>query len=248
MCTYLHLWVSAEKLIEGHLVRRRTINVLHCVRRRTIWRHVRKTCNVGRAVPKIGHLFFVCILFFGDAYKTMYRRKSLSETNRQARVAVPFGHGSSVSPMSPPLSTVQNTEYTNELAGISRPFGGAVGCAYTGFDDGIKCQFSGGMPAYVARVDSYTGVWDANVSPDFPVPTSASPGGYAQIMMGGGSGSPECAQDCTCLGDATCPCRNQNGLNCGYVSVNQSCVEPIPNGTYASLASCEAANARGNFA
>jgi len=147
--------------------------------------------------------------------------------------------------MSPPMSNEQNDAYTDELAASSQT--GAVGCSYTGFANGIQCQYSGGMPAYAPRVDSFVGTWDANVAPGFPMPTSASPGGYPQIMMGGGSGSAECADDCTCRGDATCPCRGSNGLQCGYVSVNQTCVEPIPNGKYSSLSACEVANARGNF-
>jgi hypothetical protein len=160
---------------------------------------------------------------------------------------MPYGHGTSVTPASPPLSSAQNAAYTNELASIPRPHGGAVGCAYTGWADGIKCLHSGGMPAYTPSVASFASKWDANVAQGFPMPQAASPGGYEQIMMGGGSGSPACAQDCTCLGDATCPCRQTNGLNCGYNSVNQTCVEPIPGGKYPSLAACEAANARGNY-
>ena len=162
-------------------------------------------------------------------------------------MGVPYGHGTNVSPMAPPLSSQQNAAYNNELAAIPRAHGGAVGCAYTGFADGIKCQFSGGMPAYTPNIASFASAWDANVPQGFPMPTAAAPGGYKQIMMGGGSGSPSCAEDCTCLGDATCACRKANGLNCGYASVNQTCVEPIPGGQYASLAACEAANARGNF-
>ena len=183
----------------------------------------------------------------------MYRHRSTQEKKatrpgRRVRLGVPYGHGTSVSPMSPPLSVAQNASYTAELASIHRPTGGAVGCAYTGFKDGVKCEFSGGMPGYAPQVESFVSRWEANVAGGFPMPDVASPGGYEQIMLGGGSGDSACAQDCTCLGDPRCPCRGGNNLNCGYVSVNQTCVEPVPNGTYKSLASCEAANARGNFA
>ena len=181
----------------------------------------------------------------------MYRHRSQKKSANRARhvraniTSVPGT--SDVSPQSPPLSVEQNAAYNAKLASMSRPHGGAVGCAYTGFANGIKCQFSGGMPGYKPSVKSFASHWDGNVAGGFPIPAVPTPGGYEQIMMGGGSGSPECSTDCTCLGDPTCPCRGTNGLNCGYVSVNQSCVEPIPNGTYKSLADCEAANARGNY-
>jgi hypothetical protein len=177
----------------------------------------------------------------------MFRRDQAMKQKR-VRVAVPYGHGTSVSPRSPPLSSAQNQAYTMELAGIPRSTGGgAMGCAYTGFDQGVVCQNTGGMPAYVQSRDSYVGQWVANVKPGFPMPVVQSPGGYDQLMMGGGSGSPECAAACTCLGDPSCPCRNAAGQTCGYTSVNQTCVEPIPGGQYPSLAACEAANARGNY-
>jgi hypothetical protein len=177
----------------------------------------------------------------------MFRRKNSSQSPRRVRVAVPYGHGTSVSSKSPPLSSAQNQAYTMELAGIPRPDGGAMGCSYTGFKHGVVCDNTGGMPNYVQSPTSFTGEWSANVKGGFPLPDVQSPGGYEQIVMGGGSGSPECAEVCTCLGDASCPCRNAPGQNCGYSSVNQSCVEPIPGGEYPSLAACEAANARGNY-
>jgi hypothetical protein len=178
----------------------------------------------------------------------MFRRSKQSKKTHRVRAVVPHGHGTSVSHMSPPLSAAQNAAYNDELANIPRPYGGAVGCAYTGFEDGIKCLHSGGMPSYAPSVESFVSKWEGNVAGGFPMPNVSSPGGYKQIMLGGGSGSPECAEDCTCLGDPSCPCRGNNNLNCGYVSVNQTCVEPVPNGTYKSLAACEAANARGNYA
>lgn len=174
----------------------------------------------------------------------MFRRPNKQVKPKRVRVAVPYGHGTSVSPKSPPLSSAQNQAYTMELAGI--PAGGAMGCAYTGFDHGVVCQNTGGMPDYAQSPTSYVGEWAANVKPGFPLPDVKSPGGYEQLMMGGGGGS-ECAQTCTCLGDASCPCRNAPGETCGYPSVNQTCVEPIPGGQYPSLAACEAANARGNY-
>jgi hypothetical protein len=103
------------------------------------------------------------------------------------------------------------------------------------------------MMSYAPNVASYASRWAGNVAGGFPHPVVASPGGYDQIMMGGGSGSPECAQDCACVNDAACTCKKANGLNCGYTAVNQTCVEPVPNGTYASLADCEAVHARGHF-
>ena len=177
----------------------------------------------------------------------MFRRDKPAQANkpRRVRVAVPYGHGTSVSPKSPPLSSEQNHAYMMELAGM--PPGGAMGCAYTGFDHGIMCRNTGGMPDYAQSPTSYVGEWAANVKGGFPMPHVKSPGGYEQVMMGGGSGSPECAQACTCLGDASCPCRNSPGQTCGYSSVNQTCVEPVIGGEYASLAACEAANARGNY-
>lgn len=149
--------------------------------------------------------------------------------------------------MSPPLSSQQNAAYAAQLAAIQRPLGGAMGCSYTGNHHGLVCQNTGGMPAYQANPASFTGLWHANVMGGFPHPQVQTPGGYPQIMMGGGSGSPECAAACTCLGDPACPCRNDAGQNCGYASVNQTCVEPIQGGEYASLLACERANARGNF-
>lgn len=151
-----------------------------------------------------------------------------------------------VNAQSPPLSSEQNQEYTQELAGIPRQFG-AMGCAYTGFKHGVVCSNVGGMPDYQASAHSYRGDWAANVRPGFPHPRVQTPGGMAQIAMGGGSGSPECAQVCSCQGDAKCPCRNGPGQNCGYSSVNQTCVEPVPGGQYASLFECEQANSRGFY-
>ena len=173
----------------------------------------------------------------------MFRREKPNK--HRVRVAVPYGHGTSVSSKSPPLSSAQNQAYTAELAAI--PAAGAMGCAYSGFQQGVVCANTGGMPAYAQSPTSFIGEWAANVKPGFPLPAVQSPGGYEQIVMGGGGGSPECAQACTCLGDASCPCRNAPGQTCGYSSVNQSCVEPIQGGEYASLAACEAANARGNY-
>jgi hypothetical protein len=172
---------------------------------------------------------------------TSNQAKPKPQKASKMRAGVAYGHGTSVGPMSPPLSAAQNAAYTAELASIPRPNGGAVGCAYTGFADGIKCQFSGGMPGYAPSVQSFVSNWQGNVAGGFPMPAVSSPGGYPQIMLGGGSGSAECAKDCTCLGDPTCPCRGNNNLN------NQTCVEPVPNGTYKSLAACESAQARGNF-
>lgn len=183
----------------------------------------------------------------------MFRRKSKTKNSNpqgrphRVRVAVPHGHGTSLSPMSPPVSSAQNHAYTNELAAIPRPLGGAMGCSYTGFDYGVVCQNTGGMPNYSQSPVSFVGDWHANVKPGFPLPPVQRPGGYEQIMMGGGSGSSECAQVCSCLGDPTCPCRNGPGQTCGYSSVNQTCVEPYPGGQYSSLSACEAANARGNY-
>jgi hypothetical protein len=163
------------------------------------------------------------------------------------RVATPYSHGTSLTPQSPPISTAQRAAYTNELGEIPRPAGGAVGCSYTGNQYGLVCQNSGGMPMYAPSPDSYMGVWHANVLGGWPHPQVQSPGGYPQIMMGGGGGSPECAAACSCQNDATCPCVNAPGQTCGYTSVNQTCVEPIPGGEYASLAACEHANVRGNY-
>jgi hypothetical protein len=166
---------------------------------------------------------------------------------QRVRVGVPYGNGTNLSPMSQPLSSAQNAAYSTELESIPRVHGGAVGCSYTGWSDGIKCQYSNGMPSYAPNVASYASMWGANVTQGFPAPIVSAPGGYEQIMMGGGSGSPACAQDCSCQGDASCPCRRANNLNCGYASVNQACVEPIPGGMYPSLAACENANARGDY-
>jgi len=152
-----------------------------------------------------------------------------------------------VTAQSPPLSSTQNQEYTHELSGIPRQFGGSMGCAYTGFSHGIVCQNTGGLPDYKQSPASFRGDWAANVRPGFPHPPIQSPGGLAQIAMGGGSGSPECAQVCSCLGDSNCPCRNGPGQTCGYASVNQTCVEPFPGGQYGSLSECERANARGFY-
>lgn len=184
----------------------------------------------------------------------MARKSKSTKTNQvqrrppaRVRVAVPYGHGTSVSAQAPPLSSAQNQQYMMELAAIPRTLGGAMGCSYTGWDHGVVCQNTGGMPAYAYSPASYTGDWAANVRGGFPLPAVQSPGGYEQIQMGGGGGSPECAQACSCVGDATCPCKNAAGQTCGYSSVNQTCTEPIPNGQYASLAACEAANARGFY-
>jgi len=175
-------------------------------------------------------------------------RRSNNTKNHRVRVAVPYGHGTAVSPRSPPLSSTQNQAYVSELAAIPRgALGGAMGCSYTGNQYGLVCQNTGGMPAYSASPGSYSGTWSGNVMGGFPHPKVLSPGGYDQIMMGGGSGSPECAKACSCLGNPSCPCVNAPGQSCGYTSVNQTCVEPVPGGEYPSLAACESANARGNY-
>jgi hypothetical protein len=178
----------------------------------------------------------------------MFRRQSNSPNvhpqQRPRRVRVAH---TTLTPMSPPISSAQNQAYTNQLAAIPRPLGGAMGCSYTGFDYGVVCQNTGGMPNYSQSPVSFVGECHANVKPGFPLPQVQRPGGYDQIMMGGGSGSPECAQACSCLGDSTCPCLNAPGQTCGYSSVNQTCVEPYPGGEYSSLSACEAANARGNY-
>ena len=213
----------------------------------------------------VGPIYFSCRvhIFFVWFQETMFLRRSKTNTGRAKRVrlAVPHGHGTSVSASSPslssvqnqaytsvsasspPLSSVQNQAYTMELAGINRPLGGAMGCSYTGFSHGVVCQNTGGMPDYKQSTDSYTGDWAANVRGGFPHPRVESPGGYDQIAMGGGSGSPECARACSCQGDPSCACSD----GCGYTAVNQTCVEPIPGGEYASLVACEAAHSRGNY-
>lgn len=173
--------------------------------------------------------------------------KKAMKTGHRVRVAVPFGNGAGLSPKSPPISSAQHYAYANELAAIPRPLGGAAGCSYTGWEYGVVCQNTGGMPSYSQAPGSYTGNWHGNVKGGFPHPEVQTPGGYEQIMMGGGSGSSECAQVCTCAGDPTCPCRNGPGQSCGYSSVNQTCVEPYPGGEYASLSACEAANSRGQY-
>lgn len=171
-----------------------------------------------------------------------------NNNNHRVRVAVPYGHGTSVSPRSPPLSSTQNQAYMSELSAIPRGvLGGAMGCSYTGNQYGLVCQNTGGLPSYQRTPVSYSGQWSGNVKGGFPHPAVVSPGGYEQLMMGGGSGSPECAQACSCRGDPACPCVNGPGQSCGYTSVNQTCVEPIPGGEYPSLAACESANARGNY-
>lgn len=177
----------------------------------------------------------------------VFRKKNNQKVMRASTEAA-YGYGASVTPTSPPLSQAQEAQYAAELARINRPVGAAVGCAYTGFEYGIQCNFAGGMPAYAPRVESYASHWEGNVAGGWPMPAIETPGGYAQIMLGGGAGSPECAVDCACEGDPTCPCRGANNLNCGYTAVNQTCVEPIPDGQYKSLAACEAVHARGHHA
>src|SRR3989338_5945376 len=148
-----------------------------------------------------------------------------------------------LSPTSPPLSQAQMYAYSQTLAQNSL-LSPAVGCAYTGFDYGIKCANSGGRPAYQPSLDSYTGVWQDNVPKDFEV---YSPGGLPQILAGGGSGSPSCGVACSCNNDAGCSCSNSSGENCGYVGVNQTCVEPYPGGPYLSLSSCQYVYSSGRF-
>lgn len=172
----------------------------------------------------------------------MFRRNHKHKRQQPTRIEI----GTSVRPSSPPLSASQDQAYTNELAARSQGTD-VIGCAYQGMDKGIQCQFSG-MPSYMENPDSYVGIWADNVVSAFPLPSVRSPGGYAQIMMGGGAGSAMCAADCACTStNRDCACRGDNNLRCGYTAVNQTCVEPIPDGMYKSLAECESVHQRGNF-
>jgi hypothetical protein len=144
------------------------------------------------------------------------------------------------------MSAPQMVEYSEQMGGIKRPFGGYIGCGYTNFDNGTVCQHNS-MNKYHPNKASFYSKWVSNVDVQFPQAViDPKINGLPQIMMGGGGGMNGCEDLCTCAGDPSCPC-TQTDLKCGWPSVNQTCMEPVPNGQFPSLAACEAATSTGQY-
>jgi hypothetical protein len=152
----------------------------------------------------------------------------------------------------PPMSSAQFAAFQSDMGNIPEPLGGFAGCAYEGVPfglDGVVCQ--NGMPEYHARDSSYAGKWVSNVDMQFPSANISSPGGLDQILLGGGAGdvtNNPCLEACSCLNDVNCACRNTGdspGHNCGWSSVNNTCMSPSLGGQYKSLSACERANHSG---
>ena len=158
---------------------------------------------------------------------------------------IPHTFGSPVGPFNPPLSVQKRAEYDAALSNIDRPVGGFQGCAYMGFDAGIICAHNA-LNSYTPNPPSFYSKWVSNVASGFPRATIDTPGGLEQIMKGGGAGVNPCTELCSCKNDPDCTCHGDSqGIQCGYESVNQNCMEPVPGGKYPSLAACEKANSKG---
>lgn len=105
-----------------------------------------------------------------------------------------------------------------------------------GFTNGIVCQNSG-MPRFQPRTDSFKNRWDGNIRAGFPGPELLDATGLQKIMAGGG-GDAGCSAACQCSQDnPTCACPADS--NCGYPKINDTCVQPVVNGTYRSLKECQ---------
>ncbi len=157
--------------------------------------------------------------------------------------------GARFSVTDPPMSRHQSQMFNRQMGSMAQP-GSFAGCAYMGEPVGIVCQFN--MPKYHASPDSYRGEWIANVDNGFPGPNIQTPGGLPQVLLGGGPGdmtNNPCLALCSCDGDKDCACKeiegDSPGQSCGWVSVNQDCVAPVPGGMYPSLTACEQANELG---
>lgn len=155
----------------------------------------------------------------------------------------------------PPMSQQQYDAFQVKMGSHENPVGGFAGCAYEGVPFGLRgvvCQHN--MPKYMPSKSSYHGHWVGNVENAFPGPVIQTPGGLSQLMMGGGPGDMTqnpCLEQCSCDNDIDCTCSqmagDSPGQGCGWVSVNQDCMAPVPGGMYPSLSACEAANYRGSF-
>lgn len=150
-----------------------------------------------------------------------------------------------------PMSEQQQMAFNAAMADVARPSGGYSGCGYVDYDQGIVCQ-NANMPNYHPNAESFFSNWVANVDypygPDFPQPNVMADGTLEQIMAGGGGGMNPCIDDCSCANDPQCTCRNADpAMQCGWPSVGNDCMEPVPNGKYASLAACEFANSLGYY-
>jgi len=157
-------------------------------------------------------------------------------------------------PTNPPMSHAQYDKFQQTMGGMSEPTGGYSGCAYQGVPfgtRGVTCQHN--INTYTPSTTSFAGNWVGNVASGFPGPNIQTPGGLPQLFMAGGPGDDDnnpCLQSCSCENDLDCTCAGGSdspGHNCGWASINQDCMAPVPNGMYKSLTACEKANYSGAF-
>ena len=149
------------------------------------------------------------------------------------------------------LSAEQQASFNTRMGDTPRPTGGYRGCAYMGNNFGVVCQ-NESMSTYAPRASNFYSKWVANVdyddySPDMvATPNIQTPGGIAQVYLGGGPGYTTCRDACSCAKDVDCTC-DETEEKCGWVAVNHDCMQPVPNGTYASLRACEEAQSLGFY-
>ena len=171
--------------------------------------------------------------------------------SHRVRASMPrsrLAHHNNMTNMSPPLSMAQFNQHQIAAASKAPVHGGINGCGYMGVPfglNGVVCQNN--MPRYANSDANFTGYWTGNINPGFPEAQIKTPGGRAQIMMGGGPGNAAnntCLEKCSCANDVNCACL-PNDDKCGWAAVNQDCMSPVPNGAYPSLTACEKANSYG---
>lgn len=155
-------------------------------------------------------------------------------------------------PSAGPLQSAdQQRAYIEAVGAKPMPTGGYRGCAYMGNNKGVVCQ-NQSMSTYQPRQSNFFSKWVANVdyddySPDMVgTPNIQAPGGMEQVYLGGGPGYTTCAEACSCQKDEACTC-DDGPEKCGWVAVNHDCLQPVPNGQYASLSACEAAQSLGFY-
>lgn len=171
-------------------------------------------------------------------YKTCNRHGS--HVSRQSRLIT--------SSLAPP-SSMSHFNAAQQARSATAPVNGGInGCAYMGVPwglDGVVCQNN--MPRYRNSDSNFTGYWTSNINDAFPAATLETPGGMAQLSMGGGPGDAStngCLSKCSCENSVDCQCAKSDE-KCGWTAINQDCLSPVPNGPYSSLTACEKANSYG---